>query len=85
MRRRKSSTGEKYSALEPVLELYFLLAQKILIDIGSVACYRKAGGLNFEVTYPSAIILTKAPSIVDTTHTQQRSGGRPQILKHFQP
>ena len=29
-RHRKNSTGEKYSAREPVLELYFLRAQKIL-------------------------------------------------------
>jgi len=31
--------------------------------------------LNFEVIYPSGIILTEAPSIVETTHTQQRRAG----------
>jgi len=31
--------------------------------------------LNFEVTYPSGIILTEAPSIVEITHTKQRKGG----------
>ncbi len=29
-------------------------------------------GLTFEVTYPSGIILTEAPSIVETTHTNQQ-------------
>lgn len=29
--------------------------------------------LNFEVTYPSAIILTKAPSLAETTHPQQKA------------
>jgi hypothetical protein len=40
--------------------------------------------LNFEVIYPSAIIGTKAPSIVETTDAQQRRASHPPILNHFQ-
>ena len=33
--------------------------------------------LNFEVIYPSGIILTEAPSIVETTRAQQNKVGHP--------
>jgi hypothetical protein len=35
--------------------------------------------LNFGVIYPSGIILTEAPSIVETTKTKQRSVGHPPV------
>jgi hypothetical protein len=54
-------------------------SEKSFIELPDAKQFLRKPRLNFGVIYPSGIVLTKAPSIVETRQKQRRVGHPPRL------